>query len=118
MRNIDEYFVGTNPNDPDTDNDLIIDRDEVFWNLDPLDASDADDDDDGDGLTNLEEINGWYDLNDDGDYEDTGEKSVYQTKPNDADTDGDGWNDYREQYPLKGNPTDPTDPNDHPPFFP
>ena len=118
MRNIDEHFVGTNPNDADTDNDSIIDGDEVFWNLDPLDASDADDDNDDDGLTNLEEINGWYDLNDDEDYEDAGEKSVYQTNPNDSDTDGDGWDDYREQYPLKGLPTDPTDPNDHPPFFP
>ena len=118
LRNIDECFIGTHPNNSDTDGDFISDGDEVFWNLDPLDASDADDDDDNDGLTNLEEINGWFDLNDDGDYDDTGEKNVYQTKPNDADTDGDGWNDYQEQYPLHGPPTDPTDSDDHPPFFP
>ena len=118
LRNIDEYSIGTDPNDADTDDDLIMDGDEVFWNLDPLDDSDADDDDDNDGLTNLEEINGWYDFNDDGDYDDAGEKSVYQTKPNDADTDDDTFDDYEEQHDAIGAPYDPTDPDDHPPSWP
>ncbi len=118
LRNIDEHFIGTDPNDADTDDDGIIDGDETYWNLDPLDPDDADDDDDNDGLTNLEEINGWYDFNDDGDYDDAGEKDVYQTKPNDTDTDGDNCSDYKEQHDSIGGPYDPTDPNDHPPTWP
>ena len=63
---------GTNPNDPDSDDDGINDGREVGAGLDPLDPSDAALDLDGDGLTNLDEL------------------SVNLTEPADADTDHDG----------------------------
>ncbi|MHA1420215.1 MAG: S8 family peptidase [Candidatus Heimdallarchaeaceae archaeon] len=109
LRNIDEYYIGTDPNDDDTDGDNIIDGDEVYWNLDPLDDSDADDDNDSDGYTNEEEINGIYDPQ-------LGE--TFYTNPNEEDTDGDGWDDYQELNPRRVPDTDPTDPNDHPPTWP
>ncbi|NHJ49628.1 MAG: hypothetical protein FK733_17695 [Asgard group archaeon] len=67
---------GTDPNDPDTDGDLMPDDYEVDNSLDPL-VDDAGDDEDFDGLTNLEEYN-------------------YNTNPNDSDSDDDNLNDYLE----------------------
>ncbi len=112
LNNLQEFQLGTDPNDSDTDDDLILDSDEFDWGLNPLVASDADADYDSDGLTNLEEINGWFDDNGDGDYLDSGEKSYYKTNPYEEDTDGDGFDDYEEQHPHRGPPTDPTDPTD------
>ncbi|MCJ8322000.1 MAG: DUF5011 domain-containing protein, partial [Colwellia sp.] len=48
--------------DTDDDNDLIPDIDEIFFGLNPLDASDADADLDGDGLSNLNEFLSGSDL--------------------------------------------------------
>ncbi|MHA1201151.1 MAG: S8 family serine peptidase [Candidatus Heimdallarchaeaceae archaeon] len=118
LQNFMEYTLGTDPNDPDTDNDYMTDQEEFDWAFDPLDddenhngVRDDNDDFDYDGLTNKEEIKGWFDSNDDGDYNDAGEKSWYVTDPNDSDTDDDGWDDYLEQHPLPGyvasNPNDP-----------
>jgi hypothetical protein len=42
--------------DPDDDNDLIPDADEISLNLNPLDATDAQADRDGDGKTNYQEF--------------------------------------------------------------
>jgi len=50
-----EDECGTDPNDPDTDNDGLPDGWEYYHDLDPLNSSDASLDFDGDGLTNLEE---------------------------------------------------------------
>jgi len=47
--------TGTDPNNPDTDGDTIVDGWEVTYGLDPLDAGDAGADFDGDGFTNLQE---------------------------------------------------------------
>lgn len=51
----DEFELGTNPTNPDSDGDGIPDGLEFLWGLDPLDPSDASEDLDGDGFTNLEE---------------------------------------------------------------
>ena len=80
---------GTDPNDPDTDDDGRLDGEEVH-SLRPTDPFDPDTDDDG--LT-------------DGD-----EHHVYGTDPLYADPDGDGFNDGEEI----GAGTDPCDPNSFP----
>ncbi len=105
LRNFREYYLGTNPNDPDTDNDYLTDKEEFDWALNPLDDDenhngirDDNDDFDYDGLTNKEEIRGWFDENDDGIYQ-SNEKDWYITNPKDSDTDDDGWDDYFEQHP-------------------
>ncbi|NVM28406.1 MAG: SBBP repeat-containing protein [Candidatus Helarchaeota archaeon] len=116
-------IYGSNPNDPDTDGDLIPDGWEVDNNLDLLNTTDAQDDFDGDGLTNLEEYNlgtnldlrdsdydempdGWEVTNgldplnitdalDDPDEDDLINIGEYRagTDPNNWDTDGDGFSD-------------------------
>ena len=76
LTNLQEYQLGTLPNNADTDADGIPDGWEVQYGLSPLSASDASTDSDIDGLTNLQEFNAG-------------------TQPNNADTDGDsipdGW---------------------------
>ncbi|MFW9805853.1 MAG: right-handed parallel beta-helix repeat-containing protein [Candidatus Thorarchaeota archaeon] len=54
--NLDEYFLGTDPQNPDSDADYIFDGWEVEYGLDPLNASDAELDFDQDELTNREEF--------------------------------------------------------------
>ncbi len=54
--NLDEYLLGTDPQNPDSDFDLIFDGWEVRYWLDPLDDSDALLDLDSDSLTNLQEF--------------------------------------------------------------
>jgi len=58
--NVREYEAGTDPFDPDTDDDGMPDGWEVLHNLDPL-RDDSDEDPDGDGYTNLEEYQGGSD---------------------------------------------------------
>ncbi|MGA1793221.1 MAG: fibronectin type III domain-containing protein [Thermoplasmatota archaeon] len=55
LTNLVEYQIGTEPDNPDTDEDGIPDGKEVEWGLDPKWASDAQGDLDEDGYTNLEE---------------------------------------------------------------
>lgn len=40
LTNLEEYAIGTNPQDPDTDSDGVTDGEEVEFGLDPLDPSD------------------------------------------------------------------------------
>jgi len=77
LTNLQEFQLGTNPHNWDTDGDLLPDGWEVQYGLNPLDATGlngADGDPDGDGLNNFKEM-------------------VYGTNPMLADSDGDGVND-------------------------
>ncbi len=99
ITNIDETNVyGTDPNNPDTDNDGINDGDEVTNGSDPLNPCDPDDsaaicqiDTDGDGLTDVYE-------------------GIIGTNPNNPDTDGDGISD-GDEVTNGSNPLDSCDPN-------
>jgi hypothetical protein len=90
--------LATNPNNPDTDGDLIPDHWEVINALNPSDPDDAilDNDTNGpDGLTNLDEYR-------------------FNTDPQKNDTDGDGTSDSDEANGPDGNPDtdDGSNPND------
>lgn len=105
LTNGEEQFIGTDPDNPDTDGDgaglndgQLNDGNEVNGNppSDPLDACDPNPnaaacDRDGDGLDNSEE-------------------SQHQTDPDDPDTDDDGINDGQE-VTDGSDPLDPCDPN-------
>lgn len=79
----DEVDIGTDPLDPDTDDDGLLDGEEVVIGTDPLDA-----DTDDDGLLDGEEVN------------------TYGTDPLNMDTDGDGLTDL---YEVWASHTDPND---------
>lgn len=64
----DEFWLGTDPTNPDTDGDGIPDGVEFAYGLDPLNPADAHEDMDGDGFTNLEEYLAGTDLSDPDDY--------------------------------------------------
>ena len=81
----EEIALGTDPDDPDTDDDGLNDGDEVnVYGTDPLDP-----DTDDDGLTDGDEVN------------------VYGTDPLDPDTDDDGCSDGFEVNVLGTDPLDP-----------
>ncbi|GGY80278.1 PA14 domain-containing protein [Marinobacter zhanjiangensis] len=61
---LDEFWLGTDPNNPDTDGDGIPDGVEFANELNPLNPEDANEDLDGDGATNLEEHRAGTDLAD------------------------------------------------------
>ena len=93
-----EQLNVSDPLDPDSDDDNLLDGFEVTYGLDPLDADqnsnatlDGQDDFDGDNLTNEQE-------------------QAAETNPNLADTDGDGFDDGFEV----SNGYDPNDPNSFP----
>ena len=73
--NKDEQNYGTNPEDPDTDKDGLLDGDEVHRYITNPRIPDKDADHDGDGLTNVEEVDN------------------YGTDPTQPDTDFDGFED-------------------------
>ena len=81
--------VGFIPNDPDTDNDLLLDGFEIYYGLSPLIVNDRMGDLDNDGLSNLQE-------------------QIYGTDPLNPDTDGDGTTDGTE-VEIQGDPTDKMD---------
>jgi len=132
LTNMDEYLYGTDPNDPDSDGDLLQDGAEVAGAgaRPPTDPADADTD--GDGLSDGAESNtGTYvsssntgtdptsvDTDKDGlnDAVETNTgtyvgRTDTGTDPNDSDTDNDDAGDWFEVY---GSFTDPTDGNDKP----
>jgi PKD repeat protein len=82
---VDETDTGTDPNDPDTDNDQMPDGWEVYNGLDPTDATGdngADGDPDGDGYTNLEEYSGGSDPQDENSWPPTAAFSASATSGN------------------------------------
>lgn len=84
LTNLEEFELGTDPSNPDTDGDGLDDGDEVKVHMtDPLNP-----DTDGDGLSDGDEVN------------------VYGTDPLNPDTDGDGFGDFQEV--VHG--SDPLDP--------
>jgi hypothetical protein len=85
---------GSDPNDKDTDDDLMPDNFEAINSLDPTDPLDAEIDQDIDGLSNLEEY-------------------YYNTNPNDDDTDDDALNDGIEVQVHFTDPLDPDSDDDH-----
>ena len=107
----------TDPEDPDTDDDGLLDGTEVLYGLNPRNGDDADEDTDGDGLTATEEIDAGTDL----DSPDTDEDGMtdafevqYEFAPTDAsdaneDFDGDGYTNVEEAR-LRSDPTDPFSP--------
>jgi len=92
LTNLEEYQIGTNPKDPDTDDDTLQDGDEVAGAGSRPPTSPTDSDTDDDGL-------------DDGAETNTG------TDPTMADSDGDGAEDW---YEIAASFTDPTDSSDNP----
>jgi alpha-galactosidase len=132
LTNLQEYEIGTNPNDPDTDDDTLGDGDEVAGaGLRP--ATDPNNSDtDGDGLSDGAETNtGVYvsaadtgtnptavdsdgDALHDGVETNTGtyvSESNTGTDPTKADSDGDDAEDW---YEVAASFTDPTNPGDSP----
>lgn len=91
LTNLEEYQLGTNPRDPDTDGDGIADGQEIEYGIDPLDGDDASIDTDMDGVPDYWETYHGQD----------------PSNLNDAwsDHDGDGRNNLQEFVEL----SDPTD---------
>jgi len=119
LNNREEFVAGSDPNNWDSDGDGLPDGWEVETNLDPTDPSDAELDNDYSGgeeyarytevnppYTNYDEYYRYYAI----DIE-TGDTIYIHTNPNDPDTDGDGFLDPDDQFPLDdGNDGDPGNP--------
>jgi len=100
--------IALDPNDNDTDDDLMLDSYEYLFGLNGTNPSDKLLDYDEDGLTNYNESLLWtnpFEKDSDGDgFDDLKELSL-GTNPALADTDGDGLNDYEELMYLHTNAT-------------
>ena len=108
LSNGEEEVFGTDPNDPDSDNDLLPDGYEV----NTVESNPLLQDSDGDGLNDTVEwnITSTDPNNEDSDGDglnDGDENNTYGTNPNNWDSDGDLLSDYNEIF------THLTDPNDN-----
>ncbi|MEZ4315954.1 MAG: putative metal-binding motif-containing protein [Myxococcota bacterium] len=108
LTNDEEVLIGTDPQDPDTDDDGLTDGEEVIvYGTDPLDP-----DTDNDGLTDGSEVHTWGtdpldpDTDDDS-LLDGAEVQTHGTDPLDPDSDDDGLLD----GPEVNGTTDPLDPD-------
>ena len=122
LTNLQEYQMGTNPTDPDTDKDTLQDGDEVTGHGVRPATSPTDPDTDGDGLNDAVETNTEIYVSavdtgtnptladSDGDALSDGIEITAGTDPTRADTDGDGAGDW---YEVVASMTDPVDPNHH-----
>ena len=105
LKNAEEEKLGTDPNNPDTDGDGLLDGEEVkSTRTNALKA-----DTDGDGLKDGEEVKKYktdpLKLDTDGDgLNDGDEVTKYHTDPLNPDTDGDGLNDGEEVLKYKTDP--------------
>jgi hypothetical protein len=105
---IDETRLGTDPNDPDTDDDGLLDGFEHQYGFNPLIPGEQTQDPDADGLDNLGEQQARTDPTDP-DTDDDGltdgqEVHVTGTDPRDPDTDDDGILDPNDNCPTRANP--------------
>lgn len=113
LLNSKEELIGTNPNNPDTDGDGLIDGEEVNkYYTNPLNK-----DSDNDGLNDYEEVmkNKTLPMNPDSDgdkLKDGEEVLTYRTNPLNIDTDNDGLNDYAELMTYKTDPLNSDTDND------
>jgi outer membrane protein OmpA-like peptidoglycan-associated protein len=105
LTNDQEKELGSDPKNPDTDGDGLMDGDEVNrYHTSPIKA-----DSDGDGLNDGQEVNttktdpNKADTDGDG-LNDGQEVTMTKTDPNKADTDGDGLNDGQEVNTTKTDP--------------
>ncbi|NHJ49631.1 MAG: hypothetical protein FK733_17710, partial [Asgard group archaeon] len=118
---IEIEVYNTNPQNPDTDQDLMDDYYEVYYTLDPLNSTDANDDNDLDELTNLEEYN--YNTNpinndtDNDNVNDSAEIFVYFTDPTYGDTDYDQISDGHEIFIYGTDPLKPDTDDDQLPDY-
>ena len=123
LTNLEEYIIGTNPNDNDTDNDGANDGAEVANGNDPLNPSDkpttnpnGGPNTDSDGLPDWWEQDFFGNLNQNatGDPDNDGltnlEEYILGTNPNDSDSDNDGASDGVEV----ANGNDPLNPTNFP----
>lgn len=112
----DEILYGLDPNDPDQDLDLILDGWEIAYGLDPLNTTDASDDFEPDGLTNLEEFaygcDPYLSDTDSDSLTDGDEVNIYSTHPNNPDTDDDQLTDGDEILIHGTNATNPDSDSD------
>ncbi|MGQ4833878.1 MAG: PQQ-binding-like beta-propeller repeat protein [Candidatus Asgardarchaeia archaeon] len=107
LGDLEDTLLGTDPRNPDSDNDMVSDGDEFFiYGTDPTEP-----DTDHDGLTDGEELYYWHtnpmikDSDADG-ISDSKEVLLFDTNPMDEDTDDDGVLDYLEVYVYFTDPFD------------
>ncbi len=118
LSDADEASWGTNANDPDTDDDGVMDGPEVDLGRSPTTAQSSSYDTDGDGLTDIEELNTYHTnaglAEPDIDYDglSNSDEKYYGIDPSDPDTDGDALNDGDEVSTYATNPNDSDHDND------
>ncbi|MFX0061256.1 MAG: hypothetical protein ACFFC7_03650 [Candidatus Hermodarchaeota archaeon] len=114
LTNYDEGLEGTDPQNPDTDSDGLLDGEEVHtYSTNPKNSHS-----DNDGLTDYQEVitygtNPNHPDTDTDNLNDKVEVITYGTNPNDADSDNDGLTDYQEIITYGTNPNDADTDNDN-----